>query len=162
MESWGGRCEDIWRRDCQNTWCRRHLWQELLGVERVGRHDNFFELGGHSLVAVQLIERLRRFDLQLEIRTLFLTPVLRELAVALGQHREVAIPPNLIETETTVITPEMLPLIDLTQEDIDRIVEGVPGGVSNIQDIYALTPLQDGILFHHLLASQGDPYLQSS
>src|SRR6266511_2881614 len=138
------------------------LWQELLGVERVGRHDNFFELGGHSLVAVQLIERLRRFDLQLEIRTLFLTPVLRELAVALGQHREVAIPPNLIETETTVITPEMLPLIDLTQEDIDRIVEGVPGGVSNIQDIYALTPLQDGILFHHLLASQGDPYLQSS
>src|SRR6266542_2521362 len=138
------------------------LWQELLGVERVGRHDNFFELGGHSLVAVQLIERLRRFDLQLEIRTLFSTPVLRELAAALGQHREMAIPPNLIETETTVITPEMLPLIDLTQEDIDRIVEGVPGGVSNIQDIYALTPLQDGILFHHLLASQGDPYLQSS
>src|SRR6266545_1647285 len=135
------------------------LWQELLGVERVGRHDNFFELGGHSLVAVQLIERLRRFDLQLEIRTLFSTPVLRELAAALGQHREMAIPPNLIETETTVITPEMLPLIDLTQEDIDRIVEGVPGGVSNIQDIYALTPLQDGILFHHLLASQGDPYL---
>ncbi|MER8537778.1 condensation domain-containing protein, partial [Mesorhizobium sp. M1023] len=28
-----------------------------------------------------------------------------------------------------------------------------------IQDIYCLSPLQDGILFHHLLAGRGDPYL---
>ncbi|RAP55654.1 hypothetical protein BTJ49_15135, partial [Oleiagrimonas sp. MCCC 1A03011] len=35
----------------------------------------------------------------------------------------------------------------------------MPGGVTNIQDIYALSPLQDGILFHHLLAADGDPYL---
>ncbi|WP_341858096.1 non-ribosomal peptide synthetase [Sinorhizobium medicae] len=53
----------------------------------------------------------------------------------------------------------MLPLIDLTQPEIDRIVSTVPGGVGNIQDIYGLSPLQDGILFHHLLATQGDPYL---
>ncbi|WQP02933.1 amino acid adenylation domain-containing protein (plasmid) [Sinorhizobium meliloti] len=135
------------------------IWAELLGVERVGRHDNFFELGGHSLLAVQLMERLRRLSLGVEVRTLFAKPVLADLAASLGSHHEVAVPANLITEHSTAITPQMLPLIELAQPEIDRIVATVPGGVGNIQDIYGLSPLQDGILFHHLLASRGDPYL---
>jgi amino acid adenylation domain-containing protein len=30
------------------------VWQELLGLERVGIHDNFFDLGGHSLLIVRM------------------------------------------------------------------------------------------------------------
>nr|WP_254701623.1 condensation domain-containing protein [Neorhizobium galegae] len=131
----------------------------MLGVERVGRNDNFFELGGHSLLAVQLMERLRRLSLGVEVRTLFARPVLADLAASLGSHHEVAVPANLITEHSTAITPQMLPLIELAQPEIDRIVATVPGGVGNIQDIYGLSPLQDGILFHHLLASRGDPYL---
>jgi amino acid adenylation domain-containing protein len=36
------------------------VWQQLLGVDRVGVHDDFFELGGSSLMAVQLAARLRQ------------------------------------------------------------------------------------------------------
>ncbi|CDH33427.1 Non-ribosomal peptide synthetase (fragment) [Xenorhabdus bovienii str. Intermedium] len=135
------------------------IWSELLGVEQVGRHDNFFALGGHSLLAVRLIERLRRQGLSLAVRDLFQMPVLSVLASTLGQHREVVVPPNMIKPETSRITPELLPLIDLCQSDIDLIISQVPGGVANIQDIYALSPMQEGILFHHMLAKEGDPYL---
>nr|WP_036774510.1 non-ribosomal peptide synthetase [Photorhabdus australis] len=135
------------------------LWRELLGIEQISRHDSFFALGGHSLLGVRMIERLRQLGLTLAARNLFQSPVLLELAQTLVQHQSVVLPPNVITPMTTTLTPEMLPLIDLTQPDIDRIVEQVPGGIANIQDIYGLSPLQDGILFHHLLANEGDPYL---
>ncbi|WP_338925532.1 non-ribosomal peptide synthase/polyketide synthase [Mycetohabitans endofungorum] len=135
------------------------IWAELLGLSHIGRHDSFFALGGNSLLAVQMIDRLRRVGLMLSVRALFETPTLSVLAQSLGQHREVVVPPNRITPDTTTLTPEQLPLIELTQADIDRIVTQVPGGIANIQDIYALSPLQDGILFHHLLAADRDPYL---
>ncbi|EQB97991.1 hypothetical protein B738_27667 [Photorhabdus temperata subsp. temperata M1021] len=138
------------------------IWRELLGIEQVGRYDSFFALGGHSLLAVRMVERLRNLGLTLAVRDLFQHPVLSELAVTLGQHRAVVVPANVITPATTALTPAMLPLIDLTQVDIDRIIEQVPGGLANLQDIYALSPLQDGILFHHLLENEGDLYLLAS
>src|SRR5262249_28170197 len=34
------------------------IWQEVLGVERVGVHEKFFQLGGHSLLLVRVHARL--------------------------------------------------------------------------------------------------------
>ncbi|HLI04400.1 MAG TPA: amino acid adenylation domain-containing protein, partial [Terracidiphilus sp.] len=134
------------------------IWAEVLKLERVGRHDNFFSLGGHSLLAVTLIERMRRSGFPVDVRTLFATPVIAELAAA-GAAPRIDVPPNRIPSECQAITPDMLPLVELTGYEIERIVSTVPGGAANVQDIYPLAPLQEGILFHHLMGGEGDPYL---
>ena len=135
------------------------IWQELLKLDKVGRDDNFFELGGHSLLAVKLIERMRQVDLSADVRVLFGQPTLAALAAAVGGQQEVQVPANLISATSAQITPDMLPLVTLDQAAIDHIVNSVPGGVANVQDIYGLAPLQAGILYHHLATTEGDPYV---
>ncbi|WP_186137234.1 non-ribosomal peptide synthetase, partial [Burkholderia gladioli] len=138
------------------------IWQALLGVEQVGRNDNFFEVGGHSLLAITLIERLRQKDLKIDVKTVFAAPVLSEMALKIGAVAPQAAPavaPNRIPEGCTAITPAMLPLVELGQAEIDLLAAEVPGGAAAIQDIYPLSSLQDGILFHHLLDTEGDAYL---
>ncbi|WP_156933318.1 non-ribosomal peptide synthetase, partial [Xenorhabdus cabanillasii] len=142
------------------------IWQDLLGVEQVGRYDHFFELGGHSLMIVSLIERLHHLGWQLDMRRVFAAPVLAELAQTILAYQDsnciFEVPSALIPEGCTAITPDMLPLVSLSQTEIDTLVEATSGGAGNIQDIYPLAPLQEGILFHHLLQTQGDDYLLQS
>ncbi|WP_349335616.1 amino acid adenylation domain-containing protein [Delftia sp. DS1230] len=148
------------------------IWAEVLGVERVGRQDGFFELGGHSLLALGLLERVRAQGLRVQVRTLFQHPRLAEFAQAVQQEQqeqqgeqgaqvagEIDVPPNGIPEGCTAITPDMLTLVALDEDEIARIAAAVPGGAANIQDIYPLAPLQEGILFHHLLHTKNDAYL---
>ena len=57
------------------------LWEEVLGVPRVGRTDEFYRLGGHSLLATQLVNRVRTtMNVELPVRDLFETLTLADLA----------------------------------------------------------------------------------
>ncbi|MDV2115654.1 amino acid adenylation domain-containing protein, partial [Alcaligenes faecalis] len=104
------------------------IWSQVLGVEQVGRQDNFFELGGHSLLALTLIERLRAAGIVSQVRTLFQYPVLSAFASAQQQDAmvDISVPANGIPADCTAITPEMLPLVSLSQAEIDTLAQQVP------------------------------------
>ncbi|MFC3654109.1 hypothetical protein ACFONN_21400, partial [Dyella humi] len=55
----------------------------------------------------------------------------RPFRVYTGGSGNTFIPANRIRPDGVAITPDMLPLITLSQADIDRIVGLVPGGVAN-------------------------------
>ncbi|MEQ1720175.1 MAG: amino acid adenylation domain-containing protein, partial [Nitrosomonas sp.] len=138
------------------------IWADVLKLDQVGIHDNFFELGGHSLLAMILIERIRQQGFHAEVRSLFITKTLAGFVAVLNESVLIEVPENRIPTPCQHITPDMLPLVSLQQIEIDAIVQRIAHGVENIQDIYPLTPFQEGILFHHLITAVGDPYLLSS
>jgi amino acid adenylation domain-containing protein/non-ribosomal peptide synthase protein (TIGR01720 family) len=65
------------------------LWQDALGLERIGVTDSFFDLGGHSLVAASLLSTLRQaFRVKLPMRTLFAGPTVAQLANAISEFEE--------------------------------------------------------------------------
>ncbi|MEN6390525.1 MAG: amino acid adenylation domain-containing protein [Syntrophomonas sp.] len=58
------------------------------------------------------------------------------------------------QLESGGYTPSDFPLVKLTQQDVDRFTSG-----QKIESIYELSPLQEGLLFHALLAPDSNQYL---
>ncbi|MDR7123167.1 amino acid adenylation domain-containing protein, partial [Rheinheimera soli] len=93
------------------------VWQNLLGLERVGIYDNFFELGGHSLLVMQVIARLQDIGIVMDVRQLFTAPIVADLAVLIDNHgvqEAFTAPENLIETLNSYI------LADVTIDDFQE------------------------------------------
>jgi amino acid adenylation domain-containing protein len=135
------------------------VWAQVLGHERVGIHDDFFELGGDSILAIQLISRAAQAGVHFNAKQLFSLPTIAQLAAlagpAAGRAEEPAAEP--------VATPSGFPLVALSQEALEAVVERVARGDDqrrrNIEDLYPLSPLQQGLLFHVLHAESADMYL---
>ncbi|MFE9943147.1 non-ribosomal peptide synthase/polyketide synthase [Bacillus velezensis] len=58
-----------------------HIWQEVLGLPRIGVKDNFFDIGGHSLRATTLTAKLHKeMGVSLPLREVFRSPTIEEMA----------------------------------------------------------------------------------
>ncbi|NOK63913.1 MAG: hypothetical protein GFH27_549391n2 [Chloroflexi bacterium AL-W] len=84
------------------------IWEEVLGITRIGVTDDFFILGGHSLLATQIVSRIRTVcDVDLPVRVLFEHPTIAQLAQTIQEtqrsSKTVMLPPLMSVSRTTPI-----------------------------------------------------------
>ncbi len=122
------------------------IWIELLGVERVGIHDNFFELGGDSILSIQVVARAREAGIQLTPKHFFEHQTIAQLAEVAAESAQA---PSQQGIGRTVSSP-----FEFAGTELERLKESDP----QIQDIYPLSPTQQGMLFHSLFAPESGVY----
>ena len=82
------------------------VWQQMLGIDAIGRDDNFFDLGGHSLLVVQVHARLTAaLARDLPVTDLFQCPTIAALAAHLGGSASPSDPPAPAGSSAPSATP---------------------------------------------------------
>jgi amino acid adenylation domain-containing protein len=124
------------------------IWQQVLKVDRVGIHDNFFDLGGDSILSIHVVTQARRAGLALTPRQFFQHQTIAKLALV----TEEADRGNGHKSQ-----PADLFALRLNPDDIDDLLR--EADKAKVEDIYPLTPFQQGMLFHVLEAPDAGMYL---
>ncbi|WP_317454181.1 non-ribosomal peptide synthetase, partial [Streptomyces sp. TRM68416] len=117
------------------------IWQQVLGVDKVGVHDSFYELGGDSIRAVILVGTLRDAGYQAEVRDLMEHPVLERLCGLIAAREGCGSDPR-----RPVAPFELVP-----EADRDRLPEG-------LDDAYPLTQSQLGMQIEMLSDPENPAY----
>lgn len=87
------------------------VWQDILGVTRIGIHDDFFELGGHSLKAIRSISMLHReTGIPLTLMDVFRHPTIESLAKVVGDRSQA-------QWESTKSTSDHGSVLEMTPEE---------------------------------------------
>ena len=125
-----------------------NLWQDVLKLEKVGISDNFFDLGGDSIISIQLVSRARQNGIQFSPKDLF-------------QHQTIEHLASVARTESSA-TPAA-PAQDLRAFALSGLnaeqLAALPVPLEQIEDIYPLSPMQQGMLFYTLEANEAALYL---
>ena len=64
------------------------IWEDILGISKIGINDNFFELGGHSLKVLKVaVEINKSFDVALSATTLFKAKTIKEQSRLINESK---------------------------------------------------------------------------
>lgn len=131
------------------------IWADVLGLEQVGVNDSFFELGGDSILGVQLLAKSGQAGLRLSPKQLFQMPTIAELAAIADKakldwnDRSIASESAALEGNTGGLRSDKL-----SQRKLALVSEKG----DQIEDVYPLSPMQQGMLFHAIISPESMEY----
>ncbi|HEX8616450.1 MAG TPA: amino acid adenylation domain-containing protein, partial [Thermoanaerobaculia bacterium] len=114
------------------------IWSLVLNVERVGIRDNFFALGGDSILLLQVAAKSAKAGLKFSRRNLVEHQTIEELSLLVKQ-----------------VAPK-----SVAQPEPPQAVEVPKQESAEFEDVYPLTPMQQGLLFHTLYSPEQDFYIE--
>ncbi|MCP6760243.1 MAG: SDR family NAD(P)-dependent oxidoreductase [Fischerella sp. CENA71] len=92
------------------------IWQQFLGIEKIGIHDNFFELAGDSILAIQIVAKANTLGMKLTSQQMFMHPNIAELVTAIGV---IETNKNSLKLGEVYLTPVQHRLLTQNQSNID-------------------------------------------
>ncbi len=116
----------------------------VLGRDTVSADADFFAMGGDSITAIRVTSRLARGGYRATTEDVFRGRTAIGLAALLSEETE----PENSEPIDRFCT------VRLSRETIDRISEG-----DAVEDIWAMSPLQQGVYYQSTLADAGPTYI---
>ncbi|MEH2283670.1 MAG: SDR family oxidoreductase [Nostoc sp.] len=93
------------------------IWQEILGIDKIGIHDNFFELGGNSINTIQIAAKANQGGLKLTSQQFFHYQTIAELATDLCIAETIE-PEQGLGTKDLHLTPIQHRFLEENQPDI--------------------------------------------
>jgi len=157
------------------------IWEAVLDRKKIGVHDNFFSIGGDSIKAIQIVSKANQEKMALKVIDLFDNPTIFELAQKVLYIRSQAhMKQNEIRSfhkkdpldssqyqngsfdpDQNVLSPQPGLLSEFLNEDaLNEILLTYEITKENIQAIYPLSPMQEGMLFHAIYDSNSAAFLQ--
>ena len=112
------------------------IWQEILGIEKLGIKDNFFQIGGDSIIAIRLTSRINKaFDAHLKVQHLYEQNTIEAYAA-------------IIESEKAN-SSDRQKLVDEVNTDLQKLKASVyekSPTLENIEDIFPMNDIQKGMV----------------
>ncbi len=126
------------------------IWKAVLGKDAISTREDFFMAGGDSIKAIQILGRMKKSGYQVGMRDIFQYATISELAAAVGGDVEAASEGVGQEEE-----PLQLSYDGLSAEELARLRQQY-----QLNDLYPLSPMQEGMLFHTLYDRESAVYFQ--
>ncbi|UFJ41460.1 amino acid adenylation domain-containing protein [Brevibacillus humidisoli] len=121
------------------------VWQNVLGVEKVGIDDNFFQLGGDSIRSIRILSEAKERGLHLTIQDLFQHQTIRQLAQVAQVGAKGSEQQHMAAVE---------PFSLISAEDRLAVMDGV-------EDAYPLSTTQAAFVYHSEVSSDYQVYISS-
>ncbi|MED4404214.1 non-ribosomal peptide synthetase, partial [Metabacillus fastidiosus] len=124
------------------------IWADILGIEDIGINHHFFVSGGDSIKALQIVSRLSRMNLKLEVKDLFANPKIKNLSKYVKKHKKHIKPYEIVEGKVE-LTPIQKWYFDKNKEELNHFNQSFMLFREDGFDVKKVEKVFNKLLEHH-------------